>query len=191
MKKHKKSFNYKLLFKVIKFTVYPFLIYYAIKQIIFFTPFILSLINNFFIKIEHFLLTPYYYFFDAIFDLTSKIPTPAIQQINENLFNNTQINIINELQVISIVLFITGLSLIIFNRLNLIIALMGIELMLLGCNVNFIVTYVSCNDYSSQIYVFIILTISAIETAIGISILVLFYSVKKTASFENLNSLKR
>ena len=111
------------------------------------------------------------------------------------LFNifpiTTSISFLNlTLNFVATLLFIMGVLIINFNFSNLLISLMGIELILLGCNINFLIPTLSSSVYEGYVYTLFTLTVSAIETAIGISILILYYSVNKTVNFKNLNTLK-
>jgi NADH-quinone oxidoreductase subunit K len=99
------------------------------------------------------------------------------------------IPLINYLMV-SAILF--GLSFVgmIINRQNLIMILMCIELMLLAVNTNFIAFAQYFQDPSGEVFVFFILTVAAVEAAIGLAILVLFYRRRGTISVQDMNILK-
>lgn len=103
-------------------------------------------------------------------------------------------NLIQELQaslsLLTIVLFIMGITIINLNKRNLIISLMGIEIILLSCNVNFIFAAWQNGDGSGFVYTLGVLTISAVETAIGVGILILCYGVNGTIEFSELKKLK-
>ena len=76
------------------------------------------------------------------------------------------------------------------NRKNLIVLLMAIELMLLAVNMNFVAFSHYLGDMHGQIFVFVILTVAAAESAIGLAILVLLFRNKTTIDAEDLNSLR-
>ena len=76
------------------------------------------------------------------------------------------------------------------NRRNLIVLLMAIELMLLAVNTNFVAFSYFLNDMQGQVFVFIILTVAAAESAIGLAILVLLFRNKSSISVDELNTLK-
>jgi len=71
-------------------------------------------------------------------------------------------------------LFILGIWGIFLNRKNIIIMLMSIELMLLAVNLNFIIFSVYLDDLIGQVFAIFILTVAAAESAIGLSILVIY-----------------
>jgi len=76
--------------------------------------------------------------------------------------------------VINILLFFVGVLGLIFNRRNILILIMSIELMLLSVNLNFITFSKYLDDVSGQLFVLFILTVAASESAIGLSILSLY-----------------
>ena len=76
-------------------------------------------------------------------------------------------------------LFFVGLFGVIFNRRNILIVLMCIELML-GLNLNFIVFSVYLDDLYGEIFSFFILTIAAAESAIGLAIIIIYYCIRVT-----------
>ena len=91
------------------------------------------------------------------------------------------------LNVTSIVFFI-GLFGIVLNRKNLLTILMSIELLLLAINLNFAAISIYLDDIVGQIFVLFILTIAAAESAVGISIITVFYKLKNSIE---LNSIKK
>jgi len=92
--------------------------------------------------------------------------------------------------MIGAILFALGLVGIIINRRNLIILLMCIELMLLAVNTNFIAFAQYFKNTSGEVFVFFILTVAAVEAAIGLAILVLLYRRRGTISVQEMNTLK-
>ena len=76
------------------------------------------------------------------------------------------------------------------NRKNLIVLLMAIELMLLAVNMNFVAFSHYLDDMHGQVFVFVILTVAAAESAIGLAILVLLFRNKTSINAEDLNTLK-
>lgn len=79
---------------------------------------------------------------------------------------------------------------IIINRRNLIMLMMCIELMLLAVNTNFIAFSQYFKDPSGEIFVFFILTVAAVEAAIGLAILVLLYRRKNSINVQDIATLK-
>jgi len=75
-------------------------------------------------------------------------------------------------------LFFIGMFGVIFNRRNILIILMSIELMLLGLNLNFILFSVYLDDLYGEIFSFFILTIAAAESAIGLAVVIVYFRVR-------------
>ncbi|HIH2762410.1 MAG TPA: NADH-quinone oxidoreductase subunit NuoK [Candidatus Azoamicus sp.] len=90
----------------------------------------------------------------------------------------------------SSILFVVGLTGIFINRKNVIILLMCIELVLLAVNTNFIAFSRFLGDYTGQIFVFFILSVAAVEAAIGLAILVIIFRNRGTVSIRKMNNLK-
>jgi len=90
----------------------------------------------------------------------------------------------------SSILFVIGLTGIFINRKNVIILLMCIELILLAVNTNFIAFSRFLGDYTGQIFVFFILSVAAVEAAIGLAILVIIFRNRGTISIRKMNNLK-
>lgn len=65
---------------------------------------------------------------------------------------------------------------------------MSIELLLLAINLNFITFSVYLDDIVGQVFVLFILTIAATESAIGLSLLTVFYWLKNSI---NLHPIKK
>ena len=75
-------------------------------------------------------------------------------------------------------LFLLGVWGIFLNRKNIIVMLMSIELMLLAVNFNFLVFSVYVDDLLGQVFSLFILTVAAAESAIGLSLLVIYYRAR-------------
>jgi NADH-quinone oxidoreductase subunit K len=97
---------------------------------------------------------------------------------------------LNEVLILSAILFSLSLAGIFINRKNLIILLMAIELMLLSVNMNFIGFSYFMADTAGQVFVFFILTVAAAEAAIGLAILVVLFRNKRTINVDDLNEMK-
>lgn len=87
-------------------------------------------------------------------------------------------------------LFALAVMGIFLNRRNLIVLLMAIELMLLAVNMNFVAFSSYLGDMHGQVFVFFILTVAAVEAAIGLAILVLLFRSRSSIDAEDLNTLK-
>merc|ERR1712127_921122 len=86
------------------------------------------------------------------------------------------LNILNMIitNIYIMLLITTGLF---FNRKNILIIIMSIELMLLAVNLNFIIFSVYLDDILGQLFVIFILTVAATESSIGLAILAVYYKV--------------
>lgn len=99
------------------------------------------------------------------------------------------ITLINYL-LISAILFALSLVGMVINRHNLIMLLICIELLLLAVNTNFVAFAQYFKDPAGEIFVFFILTVAAVEAAIGLAILVLLYRRKNNIDASQLNMLR-
>ena len=88
------------------------------------------------------------------------------------------------------VLFCISMAGIFLNRKNVIILLMSIELMLLAVNMNFVAFSHFLGDLSGQVFVFFILTVAALEAAIGLAILVVLFRNRRTINVADLDTMK-
>lgn len=87
-------------------------------------------------------------------------------------------------------LFLLGIWGIFFNRKNIIIMLMSIELMLLSLNNNFLFFSVELDDIAGQVFSLFILTIAAAESSVGLALLVVYYRVRGSVAVEYINLLR-
>lgn len=92
--------------------------------------------------------------------------------------------------IVSSILFGIGIAGIFINRKNVIVLLMCIELILLAVNTNFVAFSSNMEDIAGQVFVFFILTVAAVEAAIGLAILVVMFRQKETINVADLDSLK-
>lgn len=79
---------------------------------------------------------------------------------------------------------------IIINRRNIIMLLMCVELMLLAVNTNFVAFSQYFKLPDGEVFVFFILTVAAVEAAIGLAILVLLYRRQGSINVQDINTLK-
>ena len=100
-----------------------------------------------------------------------------------------QITLAHYLSVAAI-LFTLGIFGIFLNRKNVIIILMSIELMLLAVNINLVAFSAHLNDLVGQVFAMFVLTVAAAETAIGLSILVVYYRNRGSIAVEDINAMK-
>ena len=106
-------------------------------------------------------------------------------------------NQISFILTITSILFVIGLLGVALNRKNILTTIMSIELLLLSVNINFVALSVYLDDIVGHIFVLFILSVTAAESAIGLSILYNLTqkeiaSIKKSQKysfFKNLNKL--
>ena len=91
---------------------------------------------------------------------------------------------------LSTTVFFIGIFGILLNRRNLILMLMAIELILLAVNFNLIVFSRILGDSVGQIMVFFIMTVAAVESAIGLAILILLFKKLKSVAISDVGKLK-
>ena len=92
--------------------------------------------------------------------------------------------------IISSFVFFFGFSGLVFNRLNLIVVLLCVELMLLAVNLNFIVNSLFLDDFIGSVFSLFILTVAAAESAIGLAIIVAFYRINGRVALESIYLLR-
>lgn len=90
----------------------------------------------------------------------------------------------------SLIIFCISLLGIIFNKKNVIILLVSIELLLLICNFNFIFFSLYLDDFLGQIFTLCVLTVAASESAIGLALLIAYFKLNSTISITNIYKLK-
>ncbi|WP_333023715.1 NADH-quinone oxidoreductase subunit NuoK [Wolbachia endosymbiont of Pentidionis agamae] len=97
---------------------------------------------------------------------------------------------LNHFLILAAVLFIIGVCGILINRRSIIHILLSIEIMLLAVNVNLVAFSVFMNDIVGQIFVMFILTVAAVESVVGLAILVVYYRKYSSISVEQINLMK-
>lgn len=88
------------------------------------------------------------------------------------------------LVLIYLCLFHIGLLGLVLNRGNMLKIIMSLELLLLSINLNFILFSVYLDDIVGQVFVIFILILSAIESALGLSIISIFYEKRGTVQLD-------
>jgi NADH-quinone oxidoreductase subunit K len=88
------------------------------------------------------------------------------------------------LLISSIVLFHIGMLGLVLNRDNILKTIMSLEILLLSVNLSFITFSLYLDDIVGQIFVLFILTLSATESSIGLSILAVYYDHKNNISLD-------
>lgn len=105
------------------------------------------------------------------------------------LFNIINILIMNNLikkkkMSLTLVLFLIGILGFIFNRKNIILMLISIEIMLLSITFLILVSSLNLDDIIGQTYAVYIIVIAGAESAIGLAILVAFYRLRGSIAIE-------
>lgn len=93
--------------------------------------------------------------------------------------------------VVAAILFAIGIYAILAQR-SAVMVLMGIEVVLNAVGLNLIAfwRFVSPQDYSGQIFTILIVTVGAIEMAIGLGLMMLLYRRRQTVQVDQYESLR-
>jgi NADH-quinone oxidoreductase subunit K len=92
--------------------------------------------------------------------------------------------------IIPTVSFFIGISGIIFNKKNVILILISVELMLLAINFIFLTSSIYLDDRIGQIFALLILTVAAAESSIGLGLLVVYYRMQGSVSIDSINLMR-
>lgn len=94
--------------------------------------------------------------------------------------------------VVGAVLFAIGVYTVIAQR-SAVMVLMGIEVLLnaIGLNIIAFWRFTAPGDYSAQIFAILIVTIGAVEMAVGLAIMMLLYRQRQTVQVDSYTELKR
>ncbi|MDR0770662.1 MAG: NADH-quinone oxidoreductase subunit NuoK [Burkholderiales bacterium] len=79
---------------------------------------------------------------------------------------------------------------IIANRRNVLVLLMAVELVLLAANLNFVAFSAHYGDLSGQVMTMFVLATVAVESAIGLALLILLFRRRGTIAVQTLSVLK-
>lgn len=93
--------------------------------------------------------------------------------------------------VVAAILFGIGIYTVVAQR-SAVMILMGIEVLLnaIGLNIVAFWRFVNPADYSAQIFLIIIVTLGAVEMAIGLAIMMLLYRNQGTQQIDDYQALK-
>lgn len=92
--------------------------------------------------------------------------------------------------LIPILIFLIGIFGIFFNRKNVLLVIICIELILLSINFSFLITSSYLDDILGQIFSIFVLTVAAAETSIGLAIFVIYYRINGSIAIEFIKILK-
>lgn len=98
--------------------------------------------------------------------------------------------IVYSLIIFPFVLFSISILGIIINRASIILLLISIEIMLLSISLSFLIISLWFSNVIGLIAVIFVITVAAVESAIGLSIMISFYKIKGSISIRFLNLLK-
>ena len=90
---------------------------------------------------------------------------------------------------LSAILFSFGVLIVILRR-NLIVILMGIELMLNAGNLAILAFSRNFGDMTGHVYVLLIMTVAAAEVAVGRAILIVLFRTRKTINADEASYLR-
>lgn len=91
--------------------------------------------------------------------------------------------------LLAAVLFAIGAGGVLLRR-NTLVILMCVELMMNAVNLTFVAFSRELGDMTGQVFVFMIMTVAAVEAAIGLAILVELYRLTRSVNIDEFNSLK-
>jgi NADH:ubiquinone oxidoreductase subunit K len=91
---------------------------------------------------------------------------------------------------VSILVFGVSVLGIIINRSNTLLILVCIELMLLSIIITVVISTIKTSSILGQTFALYIATVAAVESAIGLSILIGFYKIRGSISLRVINMLK-
>ena len=94
------------------------------------------------------------------------------------------------IDVFILIVFCIAIIGIIINRSKILLMLISIEILLLSLSLYFILLSMNNLSMEGQAVIIYIITIAAVESAIGLSILVTFYKIKGSITLKFLNFLK-
>lgn len=93
--------------------------------------------------------------------------------------------------IVGAVLFAIGVYTVVAQR-SAVMVLMGIELLLNAVGLNAVAfwRFVRPGDYSAQIFTILVITIGAVEMAIGLGIMMMIYRQRQTVQVDKFADLK-
>ena len=91
--------------------------------------------------------------------------------------------------LLSAILFVIGAGGVLIRR-NVLVVLMCVEIMMNAVNLAFIAFARQLNSLTGQVFVFIVITVAAVEAAVGLAILVGLNGLRETTDLNDVASLK-
>nr|YP_010516660.1 NADH dehydrogenase subunit 4L [Haslea pseudostrearia]UXN44203.1 NADH dehydrogenase subunit 4L [Haslea pseudostrearia] len=97
---------------------------------------------------------------------------------------------LTELLQVSTGIFSIGTFGLVLNRKNILLAIMSLELLLLAVNFNFMLFSIYLDDLYGSVFIILVLTIAASESALGLAILTLYYKEKHSIELKAIKTNK-
>ncbi len=86
-------------------------------------------------------------------------------------------------------MFSIGLAAVLIRR-NIIFMLIGVEIMVMAANINFVASSRFTGSIKADVFVLFSLTVAAAEVAVGLALAILVYRKEKTIDVTKINLLK-
>jgi len=90
----------------------------------------------------------------------------------------------------STLLFVLGLIGIVWNKRNFVLMMLNIELMFFSVGLNFLFFSLFSQNIIGYLYVLLIVTTAATETAVGLGLLIVAYRLGNEVSYDSLVTLR-
>ena len=97
---------------------------------------------------------------------------------------------IDQFLFVSFILFTIGVFGFIFNRKNILLLLLALEIMLLSVNFNFVFFSVYIDDIFGQIFTLIVLVVAAAESSLGLAIFISYYRIRGGIALDSVQLLR-
>jgi NADH-quinone oxidoreductase subunit K len=91
--------------------------------------------------------------------------------------------------LLAAILFVIGAGGVLIRR-NTLVILMCVELMMNSVNLTFVAFSRELGSLTGQVFVFMIMTVAAVEAAVGLAILVELYRHTRSVNIDDFDSLK-
>lgn len=91
--------------------------------------------------------------------------------------------------ILAAILFSIGAGGVLLRR-NTLVILMCVELMMNAVNLTFVAFARALDSTVGQVFVFMVMTVAAVEIAVGLAILVQLYKHTKSVNIDDFNALK-
>ena len=92
--------------------------------------------------------------------------------------------------ILAVILFMIGIVGVIINTHNLIVMLLSVEVILLAGNILFVAFAYFHGNMEGQLFSMFLLAVTAAETAVALSIILLYFKRKKTVSMNQSEQMR-